>query len=149
MHRYAPEPVIAGGPWTEPTFADSTAGDNVDGEDLTIRRAAVDALGTYNGSVVAVDPATGRVLSMVNQKLALGAGFQPCSTVKISVALAALSEKVVDPAAKLRLAGMRMDLTYALAHSNNFLFRHLGAKAGLSRSSATTRASSDTEKRPG
>jgi cell division protein FtsI/penicillin-binding protein 2 len=130
VHRYAPEPVIAGGPWTEPTFADSTAGDNVDGEDLTIRRAAVDALGTYNGSVVAVDPATGRVLAMVNQKLALGAGFQPCSTVKISVALAALSEKVVDPASKLRLGGMRMDLTYALAHSNNFFFATLGQKLG-------------------
>ena len=130
VHRYAPEPVIAGGPWTEPTFADSTAGDNVDGEDLTIRRAAVDALGNYNGSVVAVDPATGRVLSMVNQKMALGTGFQPCSTVKISVALAALSEKVVDPASKLRLAGMRMDLTYALAHSNNYFFATLGQKLG-------------------
>src|ERR1044071_2062658 len=34
-------PVIAGGPWTEPTYADSTLGDNVDGEDLDIRRAAV------------------------------------------------------------------------------------------------------------
>ena len=31
-------------------------GDFIDGEDLTIRRAAVDALGPYNGSVVVVDP---------------------------------------------------------------------------------------------
>src|SRR5579872_418582 len=37
-----PGPIIQGGPWTKPTFADSTDGDNVDGEDLTIRRAAVD-----------------------------------------------------------------------------------------------------------
>src|SRR5262249_39820230 len=39
-----PRPVIRGGPWTEPTYADSTTGDNVDGEDLGIRRAAVEAL---------------------------------------------------------------------------------------------------------
>ena len=32
--------VIAGGPWDKPTFADSTEGDRVDGEDLTVRRAA-------------------------------------------------------------------------------------------------------------
>src|SRR5438477_1545826 len=67
--------IIAGGPWTQPTYADSTDGDNVDGEDLDIRRAAVDALDKFNGSVVVVDPSTGRILSMVNQKLALSSGF--------------------------------------------------------------------------
>ena len=36
---------VAGGPWLEPTFADSTSGDNIEGEDLTVRRAAVEALG--------------------------------------------------------------------------------------------------------
>src|SRR5207302_3782617 len=85
-------PIIAGGPWTSPTYADSTYGDNVDGEDLDIRRAAVEALGQYNGSVVVVDPASGRILSMVNQKVALSTGFQPCSTVKVSVALARSEE---------------------------------------------------------
>jgi len=88
--------VIADGPWKEPTFADSTEGDDIDGEDLAIRRAAVEALGPYNGSVVVVDPNTGRILSMVNQKLALGAGFQPCSTIKVSVALAGLNEKAIQ-----------------------------------------------------
>lgn len=124
-------PVIAGGPWLEPTFADSTAGDNVDGEDLAIRRVAVEALGPYNGSVVVVDPHTGRILSMVNQKLALSSGFQPCSTVKVSVALAGLSEKVIEPATKLRLPGSRMDLTYALAHSNNYFFATVGQRLGF------------------
>src|SRR5215470_9516401 len=109
-------------PWTEPTYSDSTAGDNVEGEDPTVRRAAVEALGPYNGSVVVVDPRTGRILSMVNQRVALSTGFQPCSTVKVSVALAGLKEKVIAPETKLRLGGMRMDLTYALAHSNNFYF---------------------------
>lgn len=123
--------VVRGGPWTEPTFADSTNGDNVDGEDLDIRRAAVAALGPYNGSIVVVDPLTGRILTIVNQKLALGDGFQPCSTVKVSVALAALSEKVIEPETKLRLGGANMDLTYALARSNNYFFATLGQKLGF------------------
>jgi penicillin-binding protein 2 len=124
-------PVIRGGPWTEPTYADSTAGDFVDGDDLTIRRAAVEALGPYNGSVVVVDPTTGRVLTIVNQKLALSSGFQPCSTIKVSVALAGLHERVIEPANRLRLGGMKMDLTYALAHSNNYYFSTLGTKLGF------------------
>lgn len=120
--------IVRGGPWTEPTFADSTQGDRVDGEDLEVRRAAVEALGPYNGSVVVVDPATGRILSMVNQKLALGSGFQPCSTIKVSVALAALSEGVVKGP-----GGRGMNLTTALAHSNNAYFAGLGIKLGYER----------------
>lgn len=123
-------PIIAGGPWTEPTYADSTVGDNIDGEDLEIRRAAVAALGDFNGSVLVVDPSNGRVLTMVNQRLALGAGFQPCSTIKVSVALAGLSEKAIQPGVKVKLAGTRMDLTYALAHSNNYFFATLGERLG-------------------
>jgi membrane peptidoglycan carboxypeptidase len=130
----AAPPIIRGGPWTEPTYADSTEGDNVDGEDLDVRRAAVAALGPYNGSVVVVDSGSGRVLSMVNQKIALSSGFQPCSTIKVSVALAGLSEKVIQPATKLRIGGLgKMDLTYALAHSNNFYFATLGEKLGYDR----------------
>jgi penicillin-binding protein 2 len=125
--------IIRGGPWTVPTFADSTAGDLVSGEDLSIRRIAVNALGPYNGSVVTVDSSTGRILSIVNQRLALGSGFQPCSTIKISVALAALSEKVIEPRTEVQLNGRRMNLTYALAHSDNFFFANLGRELGFER----------------
>jgi penicillin-binding protein 2 len=118
-------------PWTSPTYAESTVGDQVDGEDLVVRRAAVEALGPYNGTVVAVDANTGRILTMVNQKLALSGGFQPCSTVKVAVALAALSEGLIDRVTPVRLYGRtRMDLTQALAHSNNFYFANLGIKLG-------------------
>ena len=128
----APAPVIIqGGPWTQPTYADSTVGDMVDGEDLVIRRAAVEALGPFNGTVVAVDASTGRILTMVNQRVALGTGFQPCSTIKVAVALAGLSEKAIRPANRFRLGTLRMDLTYALAHSNNYYFATLGAKLGF------------------
>jgi penicillin-binding protein 2 len=127
---YVPQgPIVRGGPWTEPTYADSTVGDKADGEDLDVRRAAVEALGPYNGSVVVVDPASGRILSIVNQKLALGSGFQPCSTIKVSVALAALSEKVVGRDGKLWRRGYNM--TQALARSNNFYFATLGQKLGF------------------
>jgi penicillin-binding protein 2 len=124
-----PGPIIRGGPWTEPTFADSTVGDVVDGEDLEVRRAAVQALGPYNGSVVVVDPKTGRILTVVNQKLALSTGFQPCSTIKVSVALAALSEKIIGSDGRLWRRGY--NLTQALAHSNNFFFATLGTKLGF------------------
>jgi len=126
----APRVVVRGGPWTEPTYADSTMGDNADGEDLEVRRAAVEALGAYNGSVVVVDPETGRILSMVNQRLALGSGFQPCSTIKVSVALAALSEKAIGADGKLFRHG-GYNLTQALAHSNNYYFATLGIKLGF------------------
>jgi cell division protein FtsI/penicillin-binding protein 2 len=123
--------IVSGGPWTEPTYADSTDGDSVTGEDLTIRRIAVQALGPYNGSVVIVDSSTGRILSILNQRLALSIGYQPCSTFKVSVALAALSEKVIEPDTTIRLGRTRIDLTDALAHSNNYFFVNLGRELGF------------------
>jgi len=120
--------------WDEPTFRESTEGDNLDGEDLEVRRAAVDALGPYNGSVVVVDSTNGRILTMVNQRIALGQGFQPCSTIKVSVALAALHEKIIERTSLVHLFGRtHMDLTNALAHSNNFYFANLGVKLGYER----------------
>lgn len=127
-----PGVIVRGGPWTEPTFADSAAGDNADGEDLEIRRAAVAALGGYNGSVVVADPNTGRILTIVNQKLAFSGGFQPCSTIKITVALAGLSEKILGPDGKLFAHG-GYNLTQALAHSNNYYFATLGQRLGFDR----------------
>src|SRR3954468_1222714 len=75
---------------------DPTVGDNVDGDDLVIRRAAVAALGTFAGAVVAVDPTNGRILTIVNQRLALKTGFVPCSTIKLVTALAALTEGLIS-----------------------------------------------------
>src|ERR1035437_936651 len=72
---------------------DPTVGDNVDGDDLVIRRAAVAALGTFAGSAVVVDPASGRILSMVDQTLALKTGFVPCSPIQLVTARAALTRR--------------------------------------------------------
>ena len=121
-------------PWTSPTFADSTEGDSVDGEDLMVRRAAVAALGPYNGSIVVVDPKTGRLLTIVNQKLTYQSGFQPCSTIKVVAALAGLNEGVIDQNTKLKITKRHgMDLTEALAHSNNAFFSSVGYKLGYDR----------------
>ncbi len=121
-------------PWTEPTYADSTVGDSIDGEDLVARKAAVDALGPYNGTVVIADPNNGRILSIVNQKLALKGAFQPCSTVKVMVSLASLSERIVDPESAVHLTRRySMDMTKALAMSNNLYFAHLGQQLGFDR----------------
>jgi cell division protein FtsI/penicillin-binding protein 2 len=121
---------VRGGPWTEPTYADSTDGDSIEREDPTVRRIAVQALRPYNGSVIVVDSATGRILSILNQRLAL-LGFQPCSTFKVPVALAALNEKIIEPDITIVLADMKMNLTYALAHSNNYFFASLGRELGF------------------
>jgi len=69
---------------------------------------------------------------MVNQKLALSSGAQPCSTIKLSVALAALSEGLVSKDTAIALGRRsRMNLTKALAHSNNAYFEALGRKLGF------------------
>jgi cell division protein FtsI/penicillin-binding protein 2 len=115
------------------SFAEDIAnGDITTGEDPVVRQAAVDALGNMNGTVVAIEPTSGRVLAMVNQKLALSSGAQPCSTIKLSVALAALSEGLVSKETEIALGGRsRMNLTTAIAHSNNAYFEAVGRKLGF------------------
>jgi penicillin-binding protein 2 len=111
---------------------DVTEGDVTTGEDPIVREAAIDALGGMNGTVVAIEPTSGRVLAMVNQKLALSSGAQPCSTIKLSVALAALSEGIITKETEVRLGGRsHMNLTMALAHSNNAYFEALGRQLGF------------------
>ncbi len=121
-------------PWTEPTFADSTSADSVDGEDLTVRRAAVQALGPFNGTIVVADPRTGRILTIVNQGLAYKSGFQPCSTIKLVAALGGLNEGLIERNTLLRISRRTdMDLTEALARSNNTFFATIGSRLGFER----------------
>ncbi|MGH9512382.1 MAG: penicillin-binding transpeptidase domain-containing protein [Terriglobales bacterium] len=113
---------------------DITEGDVTAGEDPVVRDAAIDALGNMNGTVVAIEPTSGRILAMVNQKLALSSGAQPCSTIKLSVALAALSEGLITKETRVRLGGRsHMNLTMALAHSNNAYFEAVGRELGFER----------------
>lgn len=116
------------------TTSDIFTGDVTAGEDPVVRQAAIDALGNMNGTVVAIDPSNGRILAMVNQKLALSSGAEPCSTIKISVALAALEEGIVTKDTQVALGRrFHMDMTEALAHSNNLYFETLGRELGFDR----------------
>ena len=125
---------VTTGPWRAPNYADSSAGDVVVAEDPIARQAAIQGLGKLNGAVVVSDASTGRILAMVNQKLALKSGFQPCSTIKVPVALAALSESVVNRDTQIRLYGRTsMNMTEALARSSNQYFASLGEKLGFER----------------
>src|ERR1700676_5318982 len=121
--------------FTASSFAgsDQFTGDIVTGEDPVVRQAAVDALGDMNGTAVVIDPSNGRILAMVNQKLALSPGAEPCSTIKLSVATEALSAGIVTRDTMVRLPGFRMNMTQALAKSNNLYFEELGRELGFER----------------
>ncbi len=121
--------------FTASSFAkgDIFADDKIAGEDPIVRQAAIDAMGDMNGTAVVIDPSNGRILAMVNQKLALSPGAEPCSTIKLTVALAALSEGIVTRDTPVQLAGFRMNMTQALAKSNNLYFEELGRELGFER----------------
>lgn len=115
-----------------PTYADSTKDDIPEFDDPQVRQAAVSALGRFNGAVVVVDPNNGRVLSIVNQRLAFSEGFQPCSTFKPVVGIAALEKGIITRDTMLPVARRRyLNLTEALAHSNNRFFEALGKQMGF------------------
>jgi len=115
-----------------PTFADSTKEDDARYDDPVVRSAAVSALGRYNGAVVAVNPQTGRILTVVNQKTAFSDGYIPCSTIKPTIALAALEENVITRDTMLKVGRRKyMNLTEAMAHSNNVFFEQLGKQLGF------------------
>ncbi len=119
--------------WATPTFADPGASDVVRGEDLVVRAAALDALDRYNGSLIAVDAYTGRILTLVNQRLAFQDGFIPCSTIKIVVGLAGLCEGIIEHNTRVRVGRGSLTLAEALAISNNTFFEWLGRKLGFER----------------
>ena len=83
-------------PWTEPTFADSTVGDVAAGDDPAVRRWRLMCWGCITGRRLSSIRKQGGILTVVNQKLALTGAYQPCSTVKIMVSFASLSEGLVD-----------------------------------------------------
>jgi penicillin-binding protein 2 len=108
------------------------AKDSTIGEDLEVRNAAIAALGHHAGTVVVMDPKTGRVYTVVNQDWALRRGFKPCSTIKLVTGVAGLCEKVIQPIETVSDSGKySVGLTDALAYSNNAYFQHVGGEVGF------------------
>ncbi|HEX8265190.1 MAG TPA: penicillin-binding transpeptidase domain-containing protein [Pyrinomonadaceae bacterium] len=107
--------------------------DDLTGEDMEVRRAAINALGERAGSVVVMDAQNGRVVSMVNQEWAARKGFKPCSTIKLVTGVAGVNEKVINEFGEVTTAPSRLDLTDALAYSNNGYFQKVGGSVGYNK----------------
>ena len=126
--------------YTVPSYGNPTEDDRLDGEELSVREIAARSLGRLNGSVVVVDADRVRVLTIINQKLALSAGFKPCSTIKLAVALGALEEGLINGDSLVRVSQRQsLNLTEALAYSDNKFFEILGKKLGFEKVSAYAR----------
>lgn len=106
------------------------ANDITDGENLQVRRAAVDALGSHAGTVVVMEAKTGRIVTIVNQDWAIREGFKPCSTIKLVTAVAGLNENVINEEGGIGTSTSGMKLNDALAFSNNGYFQRVGSNFG-------------------
>ncbi len=104
--------------------------DNTDGEDLQVRRAAVDALGSHAGTVVVMEAKTGKVLTIVNQDWAIRNSFKPCSTIKLVTGVAGISEDIINEEGGIGESTSGLKLDAALARSNNGYFQRVGTKMG-------------------
>lgn len=115
-------------------YADPEQDDVTTYDDPVIRSVAVEALGHEKGAVLAVDPTTGRILTIVDQKMAFSAALEPCSTIKPFIAVAGLQEGVITRDTMIQVGRRRyMDLTEAMAHSNNHFFETVGSELGFQR----------------
>lgn len=105
--------------------------DNIAGEDLNIRRAAVEALGDRAGSVVVMEAQTGKILTIVNQNWAVRSAIRPCSTIKLVTAAAGLNEGVISKEdGSARNIATRRNLDDAIAFSDNPYFQRVGSVIG-------------------
>ncbi len=109
--------------------------------DLAVGDAARRALHGIAGSVVALDPMSGRVIALVNPQYGLFNAYQPCSVFKIVVAIAGLTEGVITPESTYNCVkgcwtwpghGV-LNLRRALAVSCNPYFEWVGEQLGYER----------------
>ncbi len=113
--------------------------------DKLLQKAAVDALGEREGSVLVIDPQTGRLRAVVNPRLAFEQAFPPGSAIKPFTALAALRTGLLDLQTRRQCqtkysnedfeivcshprSNSPFSLTQALAYSCNDYFAHVGER---------------------
>jgi penicillin-binding protein 2 len=110
-------------------------------QDFAVVEAAQRGLGSTPGSVVAMDPWTGRVITIVNPTYGLLNAYQPCSVFKIVVGIAGLTEGVITPETTYRCHkgcwswpghGL-IDLRRALGVSCNPYFEWVGEQIGYAK----------------
>ena len=113
--------------------------------DKLLQKAAIDALGDREGSVLVIDPQTGRLRAVVNSRLAFEQAFPPGSAIKPFTALAALRAGLLDLQTRRQCqtkyssenfeivcshprGNVPFNLTQALAYSCNDYFAHIGER---------------------
>jgi len=104
--------------------------DHTEGEDLQVRNAAVNALGSHAGTVVVMEARTGKIVTIVNQDWAIRNSFKPCSTIKLVTGVAGLNENIINEEGGIGKASSGMKLEGALARSNNGYFQRVGVSMG-------------------
>jgi SpoIID/LytB domain protein len=119
------------------------AGRSDDLMDVALERAAREALGSQDGTVIVMDAQTGRLRAVVNPRMAFSEAYAPGSTIKPFTALAALRMHLVDGRThrycrtryaykELKIdcphqkSNVSFDLTQALGYSCNYFFGKLG-----------------------
>lgn len=110
--------------------AENILNDKIDGEDLNIRRAAVDAIGTRAGTVVVMEAKTGKIVTIVNQDWAIRNSFKPCSTIKLITGVGGINEKIINEEGGIGNSTSGLGLDAALARSNNGYFQRVGINMG-------------------
>jgi len=92
-----------------------------------------------NVAIVAMDPWTGRVLTIGNPQSGLLTAYQPCSVFKLVVAVAGLTEGIITPESRFNCTNGcwispghgPIDLRRALAVSCNTYFEWVGERLGF------------------
>lgn len=101
-----------------PSFSTTTPSESE--IDAALQHAATQALGGREGTIIALDPQTGRVRAVVNPQTAFASAFPPGSTIKPFTLLAGLRAGVIESEARLlcRHQYRRDDFSIRCAHTS-------------------------------
>jgi len=122
--------------------------------DAALQRKASDALGDREGTIIVMDPQTGRLRAIANPRLAFEQAFPPGSAIKPFTALAALRAGLLDSESRVLCRERYLqgdfeivcshprskspfNLAQALAYSCNFYFAELGQRLSAGSFTAT------------
>lgn len=106
--------------------------DDLSKENPRFREAALQALKNHSGSVIVLNPRTGQVYTIVNQDWAFRRQWTAASTFKMVTSLAGIEENQLKGSGSGfgYNSSVQMNLTKALAVSNNDYFKSLGQNLG-------------------
>jgi len=116
----------------------------------SLQAAAERAVGKESACVIAIHPATGRILALVNEEMACRKAYPPGSILKLLTAFAGLDEGIVTPETTVECRNFhksgtetlicslpgghgKVSLEDAIAHSCNVYFYTLGERLGPER----------------